>query len=59
MEKKIKFKIVKVMNLHPKLDLVMCFWALLLMISFEDLILVFYIWVLNTTIQVSMKNNSI
>ena len=30
------------------------FWTLFLMISFEDVILVFYIWVLNTTIEVNI-----
>ena len=33
----------------------MCFWASLFMISFEDLNLIVYIWVFNTTIEVTVK----
>ena len=40
-------------------NLAICFWASLLMISFEDLILIFYIWVFNTTIEVVMKESPI
>ena len=48
-----KLKIVKVMKLRPQPNLAICSCALLLMITFEDLVLVFYIWVLNSTIEVS------
>ena len=41
MKKKIKFKKFKVMNLRSKIYLISCFYALLLMIGFEDLILIF------------------
>ena len=44
-------------NLRPNPKLVICFLASLLMISFEDLILAFYIWVYNTTIEVAVKKN--
>ena len=49
---------IKVMKLclEPNIDI--CFWALLLMISSEDLILVFYIWILHTTIKVIMGKYS-
>ena len=40
-------------------NLAICFWASLLMISFEDLILIIYIWVFNTTIEVVMKESPI
>jgi hypothetical protein len=42
-------------NLRSKLYLVNCFYASLLMISFEDLILIFCIWVHNLTIEVIVK----
>ena len=35
-------------NLSPKPNLVITFWAILLMIIFEELILIFYIWVPKT-----------
>ena len=56
-EKKTSSKEWRPWNLRPKPCLAICFWALLLMISFEDLILAFYIWVLNTMKEVS-KNCS-
>ena len=45
-------------NSSPKLDVAICFRALLLMISFEDLISVFY-WVFNTTTEGIMKIYSV
>ena len=42
-------------NLCPKPDLTISFWALLSMTNFEDFILVFYIWVLHSTIEVNIK----
>ena len=58
MKKKIPTsKYVRSWNLHPKPNLATTFWALLLIISFEDLVLVFYIWVPNTTIKGAMKKN--
>ena len=48
-------KYLRSWNLHPELELAITFWVILLMISFEDLILVFYIWVHNTTIELAMK----
>ena len=38
-----KINIVKIMKFMAKTNLTICFWALLLMINFEDLILVIYI----------------
>jgi hypothetical protein len=35
------------------------FWASLLMTNFEDLILIFYIWVYNKTMEVTMQKNLI
>ena len=42
-------------NLRPKPDFAVTFWAILFMISFEDLILIFYVWVSNTTIEGGLK----
>ena len=44
-------------NLLPKPYLAIFLWALQLVISFENLILIFYIWVLNTTIKSIMKKS--
>jgi len=41
-------------NSRPKSNLAIYFWALHLIISFEDLILAFYNWVLNTIKEVIM-----
>ena len=49
-------KYLRSWNLRPKLDLVITFWAIFWMISFEDLI--FYIWVCNTIIAGTMKKKS-
>ena len=57
METKFKFKILRSWNLRWKLHLVSCFYTSLLMIGFEDLILIFYIWIPNLTIEVIMKNS--
>ena len=46
-------------NFHPKPYLAIYFWVLFLMIRFEDVILIFYIWPLNTTIEGTMKKYSI
>ena len=48
-------KYLRSWNLCLKLDSTIFFWASLLMISFEDLNLILYIWVFNTTIDVIMK----
>ena len=42
-------------NICPKLELAITFWAVFLMISCEDIILIFYIWILNTTMEGTMK----
>ena len=52
-------KYLRSWNLCPKLDLAITFWAVLLMTSFEDLILIFYTWVPNTLIEGNMKTNLI
>ena len=49
-------KYLRSWNLPSKPYLAVTFWAILLMISFEDLILIFYIWVPNTTIEGIMKS---
>ena len=54
--KKSNFKIFT-WNLHSKLDLVI-FLTSVLIISFWRLILIFYIWVFNTIIEVAMEKNS-
>ena len=45
----------KVMKYMFKLYLINCFYTSLLMIGFEDLILILYIWVTNLTTKVIMK----
>ena len=45
-------------NQCPKSNLAITLWADLLMITFEDLVLIFYIWVPNTTIEGTMKKKS-
>ena len=47
-EKKSNFKYLRSWNLRSKLDSTICFWASLVMISIEDLNLIFYIWLSNT-----------
>ena len=59
MKKNPSSKYLRSWNLHSKLYLVSCFYALLLMIGFEDLILIFYICVPNSTIEVIIENNNI
>ena len=55
-EKKIQlYNILRSWNLRPKSDLIICFWASLVMISFEVLNLIFYTWVFNTAIEIIMK----
>ena len=54
-EKKSNFKYLRAWNLCPKLELVITFWAVLLVISFEDFTLIFYIWVPDTTIKGGIK----
>ena len=39
--------------------LAIIFWAVILIISIEDLILIFYIWVPNTIIQGDMEKNPV
>ena len=46
-------------NLRPKPDLAIRFWASLLRIGIEDPILIYFIWVFNTTIEVAMKKHPI
>ena len=48
-------KYLRSWNLRSKLYLVSCFYTSLLMIGFEDLILIYYIWVPNLTIEAIMK----
>ena len=52
-------KYLRSWNLRQKLDSTICFWESLSMISDEDLNLIFYVWVFNTTTKVIMKRNSI
>ena len=59
MEKNPTLKYLKSWNLHPKPDLAITFWVVLLIISFEDLILIFYIWVPNTTIKDFMRKSNL
>ena len=54
-KKKSCLKYLRSWNLRSKLYLVSCFYASLLMICFEDLILILYIWVPNLTIEVIIK----
>ena len=51
MRKNPTLKYLRSWNLHSKLYLAIIFWAILLMISFENLILIFYIWIPNTTME--------
>ena len=48
-------KYLRSWSLRSKLYLVSCFYTSLLMITFEDLILIFYISIPNLTIEVIMK----
>ena len=48
-------KYIRSWNLRPRSDLASTFWAILLMIGFEDLILIFHIWVPNIAIESTMK----
>ena len=56
MGNRIQLQNIQVLNLHLKSYLVITFWAIFLLIIFEDLILIFHIWVHNTTIEGAMKN---
>ena len=68
-KKKLKFKYLRSWNLRLKLYLVhynynvikniiiTYFYTSLLMIGFEELMLIFYIWVPNLAIEVILKNN--
>ena len=58
MKKKPTSKHLRSRNLCPKPNLVITFWASLWLISSKDLILIFYIWLSNTTTEVSMKKKS-
>ena len=40
--------ILIIKNLHLKANVDIFFWTLIIMLIFENLILIFYIWVLNT-----------
>ena len=48
--KKSNFRVFKVMKSMSKSYIAITFWVVFLMISYEDLILIFYSWVPNTTI---------
>jgi hypothetical protein len=48
-------KYLRLWNLCSKLDLVITFWAILLIISFKDHILIFNIWLPNTTIEGAIR----
>ena len=48
-------KYLRSWNLCPKPNLAITFWAICLIINFEDLILIFYSWVPNTTIEGTVK----
>ena len=52
-------KNLRLWNLCLELDLAIICLAIVLMISFENHILVFYIWLLNTTIKGSMKKTNL
>ena len=54
-EEKIQLQDIQGREIRPKAYLAITFWAILLMISFEDLILIFYIWVPNTTVKGTMN----
>ena len=54
-EKNPYLKYLKLWNLRPKPDLAITFWAVFLMISFEDFILIFYIYVPSKKIESTMK----
>ena len=54
-ENKINFKILRSWNLHPKPDSIICFWASLSMMSFQDPNLIVYFWIFNTTTKVIME----
>ena len=49
-------KHLRLWNLSLKPDLAIIFWVALLMISFEDLILILCNWVPNTTTEGATKN---
>ena len=50
-------KYLRSWNLHSKFNLISYFYASLLIICFEVLILIFYIWISNLTIEVIMRYN--
>ena len=54
-EKNSSSKYLRSWNFRSKLYLVSCFYASLLMLGFEDLIVIFYIWVPNLAIEVIVK----
>ena len=56
-EKNSNFKVFKVMKSTSKPYIAITFWIVFLMISFEDLIFIFYIWMPNTTIEGTKKKN--
>ena len=56
MKKKSNFKYLRLWNPQPKPDIVITFWAILLMVSFEYLISIFYIWIPNTHKKQNKKN---
>ena len=55
MKIKSNFKIFMVMKSTSKTKISHYFWALLLMISLKDLILIFYNWAPTTTIEGTMN----
>ena len=52
-------KYLRSWNLRRKPSLAITFLAIFLMIIFEDLFLIFYMWVPNTTIEGAMEKNPI
>ena len=55
MKKNPASKYIRSWNLCLELDLAITFWVVLLMMSFEDLILIFYMWVPKKAIVGAMK----
>ena len=50
-----KIQLQNILALRLKPNLAITFWAIPLVVNFEDFILIFYIWAPNTTIKVIMK----
>jgi hypothetical protein len=50
-------KYLRSWNLHPKPNLVICYWPSLFMLILEDPLLILHVWVLYTTIEDVMKKS--